>query len=119
MNLLVIFVFTSCSDNSESNYVEIPSYLFVEAEFGSSIDLENLANYANLTITPYNIKDNSLGNTITDKGATLGKVLFYDKNLSSNNTISCASCYKQEFAFSDTNVTSTGVNGTTGRILCV
>ncbi|MFY7988925.1 MAG: cytochrome-c peroxidase, partial [Flavobacterium sp.] len=35
--------------------------------------------------------------------------------LSSNNTISCASCHKQEFAFSDTNVASTGVNGTTGR----
>ena len=40
---------------------------------------------------------------------------FYDKNLSSNNTISCSSCHKQEFAFSDSNVASTGVNGTTGR----
>lgn len=45
----------------------------------------------------------------------MGRILFYDKNLSSNNTISCSSCHKQEFAFSDSNIASTGVNGTTGR----
>jgi cytochrome c peroxidase len=113
--LFAICGLTSCSNNSDDNYEEIPSYPFVEAEFGSSIDLENLANYANQSVPAYIIKDNSQGNAITDKGATLGRVLFYDKNLSSNNTISCASCHKQEFAFSDTNVASTGVNGTTGR----
>ena len=31
----------------------------------------------------------------------LGRVLFYDKSLSVNNSISCASCHKQELAFSD------------------
>lgn len=116
--ILSLFAFcglTSCSNNSDENYEEITTYPFVEAEFGSSVDLENLANYANQIVPSYIIKDNSLGNAITDKGATLGRVLFYDKNLSSNNTISCASCHKQEFAFSDTNVASTGVNGTTGR----
>jgi cytochrome c peroxidase len=38
-------------------------------------------------------------------------VLFYDKNLSVNNTISCGSCHKQEFAFSDTALASSGVLG--------
>lgn len=33
--------------------------------------------------------------------ATLGRVLFYDKKLSDNNTVSCGSCHKQEFAFAD------------------
>jgi len=33
--------------------------------------------------------------------ATLGRVLFYDKKLSADNTISCASCHKQELAFAD------------------
>ena len=115
MLCMIALMLSSCSNNSDENYEEIATYPFVEAEFGSSIDLENLANYANQTIPSYIIKDNSLGNAITDKGATLGRVLFYDKNLSSNNTISCASCHKQEFAFSDTNVASAGVNGTTGR----
>ena len=36
-------------------------------------------------------------NPITDKGATLGRVLFYDKNLSRNNTVSCSSCHQQAF----------------------
>ena len=115
VSLLTIFGLTSCSNNSDDNYEDIATYPFVEAEFGSSLDLNNLANYANQTVPPYITKNNSQGNAITDKGATLGRVLFYDKNLSSNNTISCASCHKQEFAFSDTNVASTGVNGTTGR----
>lgn len=114
LSLFAICGLTSCS-NSSDNYEEIPQYPFVEAEFGSTINLNNLANYANQTVPSYITKDNSQGNAITDAGATLGRVLFYDKNLSSNNTISCASCHKQEFAFSDTNVASTGVNGTTGR----
>ncbi len=38
----------------------------------------------------------------------LGRVLFYDKNLSLNNTVSCASCHKQEFAFADNVAFSSG-----------
>lgn len=38
----------------------------------------------------------------------LGRVLFYDKNLSVNNSISCASCHKQAFAFADNVALSTG-----------
>ena len=63
----------------------------------------------------YITKDNTAGNPITDKGATLGRVLFYDKNLSSNNTISCSSCHIQANAFSDDAIASDGVNGTTTR----
>ena len=40
-------------------------------------------------------------NPITDQGATLGRVLFYDKSLSLNNTTSCASCHQQANSFSD------------------
>lgn len=50
-------------------------------------------------------------NLITDAGATLGRVLFYDKQLSKNNTISCASCHEQKHAFSDPRRFSTGFNG--------
>jgi len=41
--------------------------------------------------------------------AILGRVLFYDKSLSKDGTISCASCHKQELAFSDNTKVSTGV----------
>jgi len=102
----------SCS-NSGSDYLD--PYTNVKATFGNNIDLENLANYANQTIPSYITKDNTAGNPITDKGATLGRILFYDKNLSSNNAISCASCHQQANAFGDSNVASNGVNGTTTR----
>lgn len=55
-------------------------------------------------------------NPITDAGATLGRVLFYDRRLSLNDKVSCASCHQQAFAFSDTAVLSTGFQGgRTGR----
>lgn len=43
--------------------------------------------------------------------ATLGRVLFYDRNLSVNNAVSCGSCHKQEFAFADNVKTNKGFNG--------
>lgn len=48
---------------------------------------------------------------ITNEGATLGRVLFYDKALSANNTIACASCHHQENAFADPNQFSQGLHG--------
>jgi cytochrome c peroxidase len=81
-----------------------------------TIDFNALDNYSNQPIPTYIVKDNTpISNPITDKGATLGRVLFYDKKLSIDNSISCASCHKQEFAFGDTAQVSIGVNGTTGR----
>ena len=81
-----------------------------------TIDFNTLDNYANQFVPSYIVKDNTpTSNLITDRGATLGRVLFYDKKLSINNSISCASCHKQEFAFGDTAQVSIGVNGTTER----
>jgi cytochrome c peroxidase len=54
-------------------------------------------------------------NPITNNGATLGRVLFYDKNLSINRTISCASCHIQKFGFSDTAINSKGFGGGSTR----
>ena len=55
-------------------------------------------------------------NIITNDGATLGRVLFYDKHLSKNNTISCGSCHKPETSFSDNAILSKGFNdGLTAR----
>jgi cytochrome c peroxidase len=60
-------------------------------------------------------------NPVTDWGATLGRVLFYDKSLSENYTTACASCHKQEFAFADNKRFSTGFTGgfTTRNSMCL
>ncbi len=114
LTVLATISLFSCS-KSDDIYQSVDSYPNVVATFGTKIDLNNLANYANQMIPSYITKDNSTLNPVTNKGATLGRVLFYDKNLSSNNTISCASCHQQANAFSDVVVASVGVNGTTGR----
>ncbi len=49
-------------------------------------------------------------NITTYEGVELGRKLFYDKRLSSDQTISCASCHKQELAFTDGKAKSVGVN---------
>jgi cytochrome c peroxidase len=41
----------------------------------------------------------------------LGRVMFYDPNLSADRTVSCASCHQQKHAFSDSTAFSTGVYG--------
>ena len=53
-------------------------------------------------------------NPLTEEGINLGRHLFYDPILSSDNTVSCASCHKQEYAFGDNNQFSFGVNGDLG-----
>ncbi len=63
----------------------------------------------NLPSTPFSYNGN-------DNVATLGRVIFYDKNLSLSGTISCGSCHKQQFAFSDNKQFSRGLyNGITSR----
>ena len=66
--------------------------------------------------SPVGADNTPAGNAITDAGATLGRVLFYDRRLSANDRMSCSSCHQQAFAFSDTARLSRGFQGgLTGR----
>lgn len=61
-------------------------------------------------------EDNSpRDNRVTDAGATLGRVLFYDTRLSADDRVACASCHRQEFGFADTARFSRGIHGTPTR----
>lgn len=51
---------------------------------------------------------NAGGNSTVNHTITLGRVLFYDRHLSLNNSISCGSCHKQALAFSDNTSLSRG-----------
>lgn len=78
-------------------------------------------NYSNIqfptTFSEYvfSFDNTPIDNPITDEGATLGRVLFYDKQLSRNGTIACASCHKQELGFADGEPQSEGFDGQLGR----
>ena len=109
--VLSIAFAVSCTKNNSSG-----NYPAVAAKFSGKIDLNKLANYANQTKPAYITKDNTGANAISNAKATLGRVLFYDKQLSIDNSISCASCHKQNFAFGDTAIASAGVaSGLTTR----
>ena len=53
-------------------------------------------------------------NQLTRQTVQLGRMLFYDKRLSGNNTQACASCHRQEHAFTDTARFSLGILGFKG-----
>ena len=113
--VLSLFLF-SCKDTLESVATTVTTDPYTEIKKALSINPTAVENYAAQGKPAYVNKDNTAANPITDKAATLGRVLFYDKNLSINNTIACASCHKQEFAFGDTATSSLGVeNGRTER----
>ena len=91
------FLLISCSKKIETiateNIIEsnkVITFLVdpINQTFGSNITLSNLANYANQPIPAYITKDNGKANPITNIKATIGRVLFYDKNLSVTNSIS-------------------------------
>ena len=81
-------------------------YHYVDAEIPKHISAAELRKRDN---TPPD-------NPTTDTGAALGRVLFYDRHLSRNNKIACASCHRQEKGFSDGRPFSVGFkNGSTNR----
>jgi len=45
----------------------------------------------------------------SDESAALGRLLFYDTQLSRNNNISCATCHKQAFAFGESKAVGEGL----------
>ncbi len=115
--LFVSIIFVQCKKKEVIEPEPIPEAVCYEPTLPDSLYSYNDTLPDHFNTSALNLFE-SFGpsNTITDEGATLGRVLFYDKNLSANNTISCASCHKQELAFADDVAFSEGYNGgLTGR----
>jgi cytochrome c peroxidase len=53
-------------------------------------------------------------NPYTPEKAELGRLLFFDKRLSSDGSVSCASCHDPRHAFTDAAPVSTGIGGQKG-----
>lgn len=55
-------------------------------------------------------------NPLTEEGISLGKKLFFERKLSKNNQLSCASCHNPQSSFNDQGkALSLGVGGTVGK----
>jgi cytochrome c peroxidase len=87
----------------------------------TSIDFAHVAKYSAPPLPAYFDEtvaalDNSpASNPVDDRVATLGRVLFHDLRLSTNNRASCAACHQQRFGFTDPMRFSNGIStaGTT------
>lgn len=85
------FLSFSCND-LDDNYQEVVPLITVPDNFPTFID--------------------SKTNPLTKDGIELGKKLFFDKRLSGNNQVSCATCHQQNLAFSDGfALTTQGISG--------
>ena len=92
---MLFFLLSSCSKD-ESDYQDIPLVVNVPSNF------PELA---------YNLQNNPP----TTKGFELGRKLFYEGKLSSDESISCGFCHIQQYAFTHHGHTvSHGVNNATG-----
>ena len=103
---LGLFVFIACGRGGSNNFELDAAYTV----FGTDFPLEPPLDYSS-NAPNYIYRDNRLGGDVDDRKATLGRVLFYDKHLSLNNSISCGSCHIQSHAFGDTSQQSIGLNG--------
>lgn len=110
---VVIYALIACKATVINDYLNLP-----EIPFDYSINLPSyfLTNAGGQLPTSIDGLDNTPNNNLTtDDGAKLGRVLFYDKNLSINRSTACASCHKQEEGFSDSRRLSLGFDGGTTR----
>lgn len=87
----ITFMGFSCNDLDDSYQVPVP-LVMIPGNFPEFID--------------------SKTNPLTANGIALGKKLFFDKRLSGNNQVSCATCHQQSLAFSDGfALTKQGISG--------
>ena len=93
--ILFVFIVIAVSVSAAVTYYNYSSIVF------PTDIVNNLSQMDNMPAT----------NPTSDAGATLGRYLFYDKDLSYNRTIACASCHLQKFAFADTARFSKKFNG--------
>jgi len=89
--LLTVHSCRKIKPNGGKPVLELPSALY---------NYSMVKDEGNLVDVKIKIKDESRS-SFTNATATLGRVLFYDRNLSINGNISCGSCHDQSKAFSD------------------
>lgn len=117
---LLLILFTSCkkeygcTDPNAKNYNpqaqrDDKSCIYTPGN-STPLDIEIPAIFDQYLLPPNIPEDNPM----TYEGVALGRKLFYDPILSGDGTQACANCHAPEFAFTDTNQFSTGIDGIQG-----
>lgn len=105
--LFTVFAVSACKKN-DYQIVQVG-----DDEYDNTFDIDiylNLSNYSYQCDIPNYLKAVGMPVPEFDNAkVALGRVLFYDKNLSADRSISCASCHQQKYAFSDNAAQSRGI----------
>lgn len=104
----------ACADaatgSSSDQFAPVREALTIDPENPPNYRLQQLPVFYTTAVLQREDRTSAL-NLTTDEGALLGRVLFYDVNLSRTRTVSCASCHAQSLAFGDTAQFSLGIDG--------
>lgn len=92
---LGLLLLSSCGENKCADVIDSDAFFELPSHLGSSYEIPS-------------------GNPMTKDGIELGRMLFYEKKLSGDNSQSCGSCHQQQYAFSDNKVFSEGIDGSKG-----
>lgn len=103
----VVFIFTACNQPEPSGPIgNVQDILDLPEQPYDYAGLE----YPEHFVSRFNFVTR-VNPEVTNDGATLGRVLFYDTKMSLNNAVSCGSCHHQSKGFADGEVKSQGFEG--------
>lgn len=103
---------TACGSSRSSQSPATPAAVAQ----ATTIDFARVANYAAPSLPAYfdstvaALDNTPAANAADDRVATLGRVLFYDLRLSTNNRAACFSCHQQALGFTDGMRFSNGIS---------
>jgi cytochrome c peroxidase len=111
--LLLAVSFQSCGDEVADTFKDYSDeeYAIITKSLNLPSELLNYSSKFEDAFFINHLGEEDIRSRRSDHKATLGRVLFYDKKLSINESISCASCHKQTLGFADDVAFSEGFDG--------
>ncbi len=125
--LLIFFALVAASCGNESQKAPATSLNpattnppAAAAETAKTIPAFNPAKEAPFVKVPLGLDYENLNipadNPLTPEKVELGRMLYFDKRLSADGTVSCASCHNPKMGWTDNAVVSTGIHGKKGGL---
>lgn len=105
--ITTLFIFSSCGKEIDLPVIEVGRF---EKEVLPYLSISEVAPVINVSLPVYSTGLFDVAEVKGEK-VQLGRVLFYDRNLSEDGKVSCSSCHQQEHAFSDPRRFSLGIYG--------
>lgn len=110
---LLAITIQSCADSIDDSYTDYTDeeYALISQRLNLPSGVYQYSPEFEDNFFNNNLENGNIQSRRSDHKATLGRVLFYDTKLSINESISCASCHKQDLGFADDVAFSEGFDG--------